>query len=265
MNDGLLVPQLGFGTSGLGDDATKVVGDALRLGYRHFDTAQMYGTEGNIGEAIALYPVERRELYVTTKVDNIYHSRDEVLRSVDGSLRSLGLDYVDLLLIHWPLPRIRDYVDVWRALIEARADGKVRSIGVSNFRGEHLERVTNETGIVPAVNQIEVHPFLGQEELRSENARRGIITAAWSPLGNGAVLSDPLILEIASGLGRTPAQVALRWHLQHGHIAIPKSSAPGRMRENLDLFDFELNEADMQRITAVNRNVRTGANPADFE
>lgn len=264
LRDGALIPQLGFGTSGLGAQGHLAVLTALRLGYRHFDTAQMYYTEHSVGAALSEFGVRREDVFVTTKLDNHLHSRDEVLRSFDESLEALGLDSLDLFLIHWPFSRVRDYVSVWRTLIELRDSRRVSSIGVSNFREHELRRLIDETGTPPAVNQIEVHPYVAQDDLRATNARYGIATEAWSPLGFGVVLDDPVLASIAASTGRSVAQVVLRWHIQRGDAVIPKTESPARMRENFEIFDFQLSDADMTLVDSLNRGQRTGPDPEQY-
>jgi 2,5-diketo-D-gluconate reductase A len=270
LNDGRTIPQLGFGVFQVPPAETaKVTADALAAGYRHIDTAQMYGNEKGVGEAIASSGLARDEVFVTTKLNNGFHRPDDARRSFDESLGRLGTDHVDLFLIHWPLPTLYDgdYVSTWKTLIEFLEDGRARSIGVSNFQVDHLERLAAETSVVPAVNQIEVHPYFGNEEVRAANAAAGILTQAWSPIAQGAVLDDPVITGIADRLGRTPSQVTLRWHVQRGDIVFPKTLSPERMRENAAIFDFELGEDDMAAITGLDRGEggRRGPNPSTFD
>jgi 2,5-diketo-D-gluconate reductase A len=269
LNDQTTIPQLGFGVFQVPPEKTAdTVARALEVGYRHLDTAQMYGNESGVGEAIAAAGVPRDELYVTTKLNNAYHRPDDARRSFDESLDRLGLDRVDLFLIHWPLPTRYDgdYVSTWRTLVELRDSGRVSSIGVSNFQPAHLDRIIAETGVVPAVNQVEVHPFFTNESVRAADAGHGIATEAWSPIARGAVVEDPTVLSVAERVGRTPAQVTLRWHLQRGDIVFPKSMSTDRMRENFALFDFELAEADMGALSGLDRDEagRTGPNPDRF-
>ncbi|MEU4262172.1 aldo/keto reductase [Streptomyces argenteolus] len=250
LNDGRTIPAVGLGTWPLDDAAAEqaVVG-ALGLGYRLVDTALNYRNETGTGRGIARGGVPREDLFVTTKVPGRHHGYEETLASFEESRRNLGLEYVDLYLIHWPLPRVGKYVDTWKALIRLREDGLVRSVGVSNFTAAQLDRLEQETGVVPAVNQIEMHPLLPQEELRAVHAAKGIRTESWSPLARGRqVLEDPAVVAAARAHGVTPGQVVLRWHTQLGAVPIPKSADPGRQRENLDLFGFELTPQELGRI-----------------
>ena len=262
LNNGVEIPQLGFGVFQIKpEDTVEAVSTALDLGYRHIDTAQMYGNEKQVGEAIAASGIDRSDLFVTTKLNNGNHATEAALRSLDQSLADLGLDQVDLFLIHWPLPTVSDYVETWRALERAYADGKARSIGLSNFQPHHIRKLHAETEVRPAVNQIELHPYLTQDELRAFDAEHQIATEAWSPIAQGAVLDDPTIGSVATAHGKTPAQAVLRWHLQLGNIVFPKSVTPARMRENFEIFDFELTDAELGLISALNRNERTGPDP----
>ncbi|HET6210300.1 MAG TPA: aldo/keto reductase [Jatrophihabitans sp.] len=266
LNNGVEIPQLGFGVFQIKpEDTVEAVGTALQIGYRHIDTAQMYGNEKQVGQAIAQSGLDRSEIFVTTKLNNDKHDYDAALAAVDKSLADLGLDRVDLFLIHWPLATVTDYVQTWRALEKCYADGKARAIGVSNFQPHHLRKLHSETSVPPAVNQIELHPYLTQAELRAFDAEHGIATEAWSPIAQGGVLKDPAITSIADAHGRTPAQVVLRWHVQLGNIVFPKSVTPERIKENYDIFDFELSEADLGMISALNRNERTGPDPDVFD
>lgn len=266
LNNGVAMPQLGFGVWQVPDDeAAKAVGTALDAGYRSIDTAAIYENERGTGEAVAASGIPREELFVTTKLWNSEQGYDSTLRAFDDSLGKLGLDYVDLYLIHWPVPAKDAYVDTYRALEKILADGRAKAIGVSNFLPEHLERLIGETSVVPAVNQIELHPQLAQAESREVHAKHGIATEAWSPLGQGRGLLDvPAIVAIGRKHGRTPAQVVLRWHLQLGNVVIPKSVTPSRIRENIDVFDFELDAEDLAAIAALDENHRLGPNPAEF-
>ncbi|MBF4768730.1 aldo/keto reductase [Nocardioides agariphilus] len=269
LNDGTSIPQLGFGVFQVDPDETqRVVEQALEIGYRHLDTAQMYRNEEGVGRAIAASGLARDDLYVTTKLNNGFHEPDRARRAFDDSLARLGLDHVDLFLIHWPLPTLYggDFETTWRTLAEFSAqwgDGRATSIGVSNFEPAHLQRIVEDSGHVPAVNQVEVHPYFGNEAVRAANASHGVATEAWSPIAQGAVLDDPTIGAIAQRLGRTPAQITLRWHVQRGDIVFPKSVNPERMRENFALFDFELTADDMSAITGLDRGAegRQGADP----
>jgi 2,5-diketo-D-gluconate reductase A len=270
LNNGVEIPQLGFGVYQVPpEDTADVVGTALELGYRHIDTAQMYGNEKGVGQAIALAQdrsgIGRDEIFVTSKLNNGYHRRDDALRAFDESLAALGFEQLDLFLVHWPLPGIDvDYVETWKAMEEIYAGGRVRAIGVSNFQPHHLRRLFDETGIRPAVNQIEVHPYLAQDDVRAFDADHEIVTEAWSPIAQGKVLGDPAITAIAERLGRTPAQVVLRWHVQRGDVVFPKSVSRERMAENFALFDFELGTEDMAAITGLDRGERTGPDPDTF-
>ena len=266
LNDGNSIPQLGFGVFQIPPEETaEAVGVALEIGYRHIDTAEMYGNEREVGEALRASGLDRGDVFVTSKLNNSFHRPDDARRAFDQTLSELGFDYVDLFLIHWPLPTLYDgdFVSTWRTLEEFKADGRARSIGVSNFQVDHLERLAAETDVVPAVNQIELHPYLLNEEVRSYGEEHGVATEAWSPLKQGEVLRDPVIVEIAERVGRTPAQVVLRWHIQRGNIVFPKSTTPERMRENFELFDFELEPADLERIDGLDRGEagRNGPHP----
>ena len=270
LHDGTSIPQLGFGVFQVPPPETAAtVAQALEVGYRHIDTAQMYGNEAGVGEAIRESSLDRDDLYVTTKLNNSFHRPDDARREIDASLERLGLDQVDLFLIHWPLPTQYDgdFVQTWRALIEAQEAGKARSIGVSNFQPAHLERIIEETGVVPVVNQVEVHPFFTNEAVRAADEKHGVLTEAWSPIAKGAVTDDATIGGIASAVGRTPAQVTLRWHIQRGDIVFPKSMKAERMRENLEIFDFELTADQVAAISGLDRGEegRTGPNPDTFD
>jgi 2,5-diketo-D-gluconate reductase A len=270
LNDGNHIPQLGFGVFQVPpDDTADAVKTALDIGYRHIDTAEMYQNEKGVGQGIRDAGVDRADVYVTSKLNNGFHEPDAARRAFDHSLELLGFDYVDLFLIHWPLPTLYDgdYVSTWRVLEEFKADGRARSIGVSNFQVAHLERLAEETDTVPAVNQIEVHPYFGNEDVRAFDGRHGIATEAWSPIAQGAVLDDPVITRIAGAVGRTPAQVVLRWHIQRGDIVFPKSVTPQRVKENYELFDFELSSVDVNAINELDKGEagRTGPNPDKFD
>jgi 2,5-diketo-D-gluconate reductase A len=259
------IPQLGFGVFQVPPDETAAaVREALATGYRHIDTAAAYRNEAGVGEAIRSSGLDREELFVTTKLWNSDQGRDSTLRALHRSLDQLGFDYVDLYLIHWPAPSRDLYVETWQAFTKLAADGRARAIGVSNFHIPHLERIIEDTGVVPAVNQIELHPALQQPELRAFHEEHGILTEAWSPLGQGAALKAPAVVEIAEDLGRTPAQVVLRWHLELGNVVIPKSVTPERIRENFDVFDFELGEDRLAQIAKLDRGERIGPNPDQF-
>ena len=265
LNNGQAIPQLGFGVFQIDPaDTRRATLAALEVGYRHIDTAEMYGNEQGVGEAVRESGLDRSEVFVTSKLNNGFHKREDALAAFDTSLSTLGLDYLDLFLIHWPLPAVGDFVETWKALEEMHASGRVKTIGVSNFQQHHLQRLFDETGTVPAVNQIEVHPYLTQDDLRAFNTAHGIATEAWSPIAQGKVLGDPVITAIADRVGRSAAQVTLRWHLQRGDIVFPKSVTRSRVEENFALFDFELTADDVAAITALNRNERTGPNPDEF-
>ncbi|MFE6456455.1 aldo/keto reductase [Streptomyces cinereoruber] len=262
LNDGTEIPQLGFGVFQVPDDeTTTAVTHALDAGYRSMDTAAIYGNEAGVGRALAASGIARDELYVTTKLWNADQGYDATLRAFDDSLAKLGLDHVDLYLIHWPAPARDLYVDTWRAIGTLVEDGRVRTAGVSNFKAAHLERLLDSSDLVPAVNQIELHPGLQQRELRELHAVHGIATEAWSPLAQGAVLADPVVAGIAARHGKSPAQVVLRWHLQLGNVVIPKSVTPARIRENLDVFDFDLGAEEMAAMAGLDRGLRTGPDP----
>lgn len=265
LNNGVSIPQLGFGVFLVppGETETSVT-TALQAGYRHIDTARIYDNEGEVGSAIATSGVARDELFVATKVWNNDQGYDATLAAFDASLKRLGLDHVDLYLIHWPAPSADRYVDTWKALEKIRSDGRARAIGVSNFQVAHLQRLLDETGTVPAVNQVELHPNLVQAELRAFHAEHGIATEAWSPLARGGLLEDPAVGKIAATYGRTPAQVILRWHLQIGNIVIPKSVTPSRIAENIDVFDFELSTDDVAAFEAMDKGERIGPDPDEF-
>ena len=270
LHDGTSIPQLGFGVFQVPPaDTAATVATALEVGYRHIDTAQMYGNEAGVGAGLKNSGLTRDDVYVTTKLNNTFHRPDDARREIDASLERLGLDQVDLFLIHWPLPTQYDgdFVQTWQALIEAQKAGRTRSIGVSNFQPAHLDRIVEETGVVPVVNQVEVHPFFANEDVRAANARHGVLTEAWSPIAQGAVLDDDTIGEIASLVGRTPAQVVLRWHIQRGDIVFPKSMSRDRMQQNFELFDFELEPTHVAAIDALDRGEsgRMGPNPDVFD
>jgi 2,5-diketo-D-gluconate reductase A len=270
LNDGNTIPQLGFGVFQIEPkDTAEAVGEALEIGYRHIDTAEMYGNEKEVGEAVRASGFDRSDIFVTSKLSNAFHKPDEACKAFDRTLSELGFDYVDLFLIHWPLPTLYDgdYVSTWKVLEEFHGDGRARSIGVSNFQVEHLKRLASETDTVPAVNQIEVHPYLANEAVRAYGREHGIATEAWSPIAQGGVLEDPTITKVAEEVGKTPAQVVLRWHVQRGDIVFPKSVTPSRMRENFEIFDFELGSEDMKAIGALDRSEegRTGPHPDKFD
>ena len=270
LNDGTKIPQMGFGVFQIDPEETAdAVKTALEAGYRHIDTAEMYRNEEGVGRGIRDAGIDRGDVYITSKLNNGYHKPDDARRAFDGTLEALGFDHVDLFLIHWPLPTLYDgdFVSTWKVLEEFKKDGRARSIGVSNFQTAHLERLARETDTVPAVNQIEVHPYFGNEEVRSYGQQHGIATEAWSPIAQGAVLDDPIVERIAKAAERTPAQVVLRWHIQRGDIVFPKSVTQQRIKDNFALFDFELGADDVDAIAALDQGEdgRTGPNPDTFD
>ena len=266
LNNGVDIPQLGFGVFQIKPrDTAEAVSTALQIGYRHFDTAEMYGNEKEVGQAIARSGIDRSEVFVTSKLNNNQHTFDDALRAFDQTLVALDMDQIDLFLLHWPLPTVNNFVERWKALERVYAEGRARSIGVSNFEAHHLQRLFEETEIVPAVNQIEVHPYFAQNDLLAFDAEHGIATEAWAPLVQGAVLGDETVLDVAQTYGKTAAQVVLRWHVQRSSIVFPKSVTPARMRENFEIFDFELSDADMKRISSLDRDGRTGPEPDTFD
>ncbi len=269
LNDGNRIPQLGFGVFQIDPaDTAETVERALAVGYRHIDTAEMYGNEAGVGEGVRASGLGRDEVFITSKLNNGHHEPDDARRAMDGTLTELGTDHVDLFLIHWPLPTRYDgdFVSTWRVMEEFKADGRARSIGVSNFQVDHLERLAAETETVPAVNQIEVHPYLLNQEVSDYCHGAGIAVEAWSPIAQGRVLDDETIGEIAEKVGRTPAQVVLRWHVQRGNVVFPKSETPERIEENFAIFDFALDDAEMARISELDRGEdgRTGPHPDTF-
>lgn len=270
LNDGTRIPQLGFGVFKIEPDRTAAaVKVALDVGYRHIDTAEMYGNEREVGQGIRDAGLDRGEVFVTSKLNNGFHRPDDARRAFDNTLSALGSDYVDLFLIHWPLPMLYDgdFVSTWHVMEEFAKDGRARSIGVSNFQPAHLERLARESDTVPSVNQVEVHPYFTNEEVRAYGRDHGITTEAWSPIAKGQVLDDPVVMRISDTVGRFPAQVVLRWHIQRGDIVFPKSVSPERVKSNFELFDFELTESDMDAISALDRGEpgRTGPNPDTFD
>jgi 2,5-diketo-D-gluconate reductase A len=269
LNDGTTIPQLGFGVFQIDPAETaRAVSTALEIGYRHIDTAQMYQNEKGVGEAVRASGLDRGEVFVTSKLNNGFHRPDDAREAFDGTLAALGFDYVDLFLIHWPLPSLYggDFVSTWQVLEELKADGRARAVGVSNFQVAHLEQLAAETATVPAVNQVEAHPYLTNDTVRDYDRAHGIATEAWSPIAQGGVLDDPVIVAIAGKVGRTPAQVTLRWHIERGDIVFPKSTTPARVAENFALFDFSLDADDVAAITALDKGEdgRTGPNPDQF-
>lgn len=274
LNDGNRIPQLGFGVFQIPKEETAgAVKTALGVGYRHIDTAQMYQNERGVGEGIREAGIDRAEVYVTSKLNNGFHQPDDARRAFDRTLSALGYDgddsYVDLFLIHWPLPMLYDgdFVSTWKVLEEFKSDGRARSIGVSNFQVAHLQRLAEETETVRAVNQIEVHPYFANNEVRGYGQQHGIATEAWSPIAQGKVLGDPVVARIAEANGKSPAQVVLRWHIQRGDIVFPKSVSPQRVRDNFALFDFELGADDFDAISALDRGAdgRIGPSPDTFD
>jgi 2,5-diketo-D-gluconate reductase A len=266
MNDGNQIPQLGFGVFQIDpDETTEPVRIALDVGYRLIDTAQGYQNEEAVGEALRNSGIPREDVFVTTKLTNSEQGRDKALAAFDDSMRKLRLDVLDLFLIHWPVPALDLYVETWKALDELRREGRVRSIGVSNFSVEHLQRLFDETGVVPTVNQVELHPRFPQEELRAFHAQHGILTEAWAPLGQGkGLLADPVLAEVGRSKNKSPAQVVLRWHIQLGNVVIPKSVTPARIQENFEVFDFSLDDAGMQQISSLATGERLGPDPRTF-
>lgn len=265
LNNGVEIPQLGFGTFQIPpEDTRETTLAALKAGYRHIDTAQMYGNEKEVGQAVRGSGLDRADVFVTSKLDNGAHAYDDALQAFEGTMERTGLEYLDLFLIHWPLPDKGDFVETWKALEEIYRSGRVKAIGVSNFQPHHLRRLMDGSVVVPAVNQIEVHPYLTQDAVRSFGAEHGIATEAWSPIAQGKVLDDPALVRIAERVGRSAAQVTLRWHLQRGDIVFPKSVTQRRIEENFDLFGFELTEGDIGEINALNRDERTGFDPDRF-
>jgi 2,5-diketo-D-gluconate reductase A len=268
LNNGVEIPQLGFGVFQIEPQKTKdATLAALEVGYRHIDTAEMYGNEKEVGEAVRASGIDRGDIFVTSKLNNSFHAYDDALGAFDQTLKDLDIGYLDLFLVHWPLPDVGDFVETWKAMESMYESGRVKAIGVSNFQPHHLRRIHSETSVTPAVNQVEIHPYLTNEEVRAFDAEHGIATEAWSPIAQGKVLDDPTIVRIAEAHGKTPAQVTLRWHLQRGDIVFPKSTTPGRIKENFQLFDFELDMADVEAITALDRGEdgRTGPHPDNFD
>ncbi|MCV7440919.1 aldo/keto reductase [Mycobacterium paraense] len=270
LNDGVSIPQLGFGVFQIKPDETAAaVKRALDIGYRHIDTAEMYGNEKEVGQGIRDAGLDRADVFVTSKLNNGFHKPDDARRAFDKTLEALNSDYVDLFLIHWPLPTLYggDFVSTWKVLEEFAKDGRARSIGVSNFQIAHLERLAAETETVPSVNQIEVHPYFGNEQVRGYGREHGIVTEAWSPIAQGKVLGDPEINRIADARGKSAAQVVLRWHIQRGDVVFPKSVTPERIQANFELFDFELDDSDMAAISALDKGEagRRGPNPDKFD
>ena len=269
LNDGNRIPQLGFGVFQVPPEETAAaVRDALAVGYRHIDTAQMYGNEKGVGEGIRDAGLDRAQVFITSKLNNGFHRPDDARRAFDATLAELGTDYVDLFMIHWPLPTLYDgdFVSTWKALEEFASDGRARSIGVSNFQIHHLQELARETRVTPAVNQIEVHPYFTNDEVRAYGVEHDIATEGWSPIARGKVLGDPVVIRIAKAYGVHPAQVVLRWHIQRGDIVFPKSSHPQRMKDNFEIFDFDLGDEEIEALTALDRGEagRMGPNPDTF-
>jgi 2,5-diketo-D-gluconate reductase A len=265
LNDGNSIPQVGLGVwQTPPEDTERAVATALDAGYRHIDTAAAYGNEAEVGRAIANAEAAREDVFLVTKLWNADQGYDSTLAAFDASMDRLGVDYLDLYLIHWPMPEKNAFVETFKAFAHLREEGRIRSIGVSNFEPEHLRTVVDATGIVPAVNQIELHPLLQQEELRELHAQLGIATEAWSPLGQGSLLTNPTVTDIADGHGKTAAQVLIRWHIQLGNIVIPKSVTPERIVSNFDVFDFELSERDMASVSSLGDGTRLGPDPRTF-
>jgi len=265
LNDGKTIPQLGFGVFQVEPENTvEATLAALEVGYRHIDTAEMYGNEKEVGEAIEKSGIPRADIFVTSKLNNGFHDPEAALENGKKSADLLG-GYLDLFLIHWPLPTVSDFVPTWKALEELYHQGTARSIGVSNFQVNHLNKLRDQTTITPAVNQIEVHPYLTQDDLRAYGTQHGIATEAWSPIAQGLVLDDPTIVRIAQAVGKSPAQVTLRWHIQRGDIVFPKSVTRARVQENFEIFDFELSGEDMTDISTLDKGHRTGPDPDKFD
>jgi 2,5-diketo-D-gluconate reductase A len=265
LNNGVEIPQLGFGVFQIPPEETKQATlTALEVGYRHIDTAEMYGNEEGVGQAVRESGIDRSEIFVTSKLNNGFHAPEDALAAFDVTLGTLGIEYVDLFLMHWPLPGVGDFVETWKAMEQMYDGGKVRAIGVSNFKQHHLNRLLAESTVIPAVNQIEIHPYLTQDDMREFDRDHQIATEAWSPIAQGKVLGDPVIERIARRVEKTPAQVVLRWHIQRGDIVFPKSVTRDRVQENFELFDFELSDADQSDISALNRDERTGPDPDTF-
>jgi 2,5-diketo-D-gluconate reductase A len=263
LNDGSTIPQIGLGVWQVDPDITsEVVRWGIEAGYRLIDTAEGYRNEEGVGEAIRAAGVPRSELFITSKLRNGAHQRDAALRAFDDTMRKLGIDQIDLFLIHWPVPAQNKYVEAWKALVELKQAGRIKSVGVSNFNRDHLERIIGETGVTPVVNQIELHPRFQQKRLVEAHRKHGVVTEAWSPLGRGSLLTDPVIGGIAAKHGKSPAQTIIRWHLDKGYVVIPKSANAGRIRQNIEVFDFRLDDEDLKALAALDSpDGRTGPDP----
>jgi len=265
LNDDVEIPQMGFGTFQIDQaDAREATLQALDVGYRHIDTAEMYGNEKGVGAAVRDFDADRSDIFVTSKLNNGFHAYDDALAAFDRTMDELGLDHIDLFLIHWPLPAVGDYVETWKAMEAIARSGRCRSIGVSNFQPRHLERLFEQNDVVPSINQIEVHPYFAQNDVRAFNAEHGIASEAWSPIAQGRILDDRTLVALGEEHGKSSAQVALRWHIQRGDIIFPKSSSATRMAENINIFDFELTNEQMASIDALDRGQRNGPNPDEF-
>lgn len=266
IGNGVRIPQLGFGTYKVAVESAYIaVREALEAGYRHIDTAEMYGNEAQVGAAIADSGLARDEVFITSKLNNPFHEPSAAREAFARTLEDLRIETVDLFLIHWPLAKTTNYVETWRTMLEFQADGRARAVGTSNFQAHHLRAIIEQTGVAPALNQIEIHPYLAQRPLVDLHRELGIATAAWSPLGRGIVLGDPVIVELADEIGRSPSQVIIRWHLQRGLVVIPKSIHKERIRQNGDVFDFQLTADQIARIDALDRDGRVGSHPDRVE
>ena len=266
LGNGVLIPQLGYGTYKVAPpDAYRAVREALEVGYRHIDTAEMYGNEAQVGAAIADSGLPRDEVFITSKLNNPYHEPQAAREAFAKTLDDLRIEQIDLFLIHWPMAKTTNYVETWQTMLEFEADGRCRAVGTSNFQEHHLRAIIDATGVAPALNQVELHPYLAQRPLVGLHAELGIVTASWSPLARGVLLQDPVVCELAEQVGRTAAQVVIRWHLQHGLVVIPKSAHRERMIQNADVFDFELSAQQMASLDALDRNRRVGSHPDRVE
>lgn len=266
LRSGVLIPQLGYGTYKVAPpDAYRAVREALEVGYRHIDTAEMYGNEAQVGAAIADSGLPRDEVFITSKLNNPYHEPQAAREAFAKTLDDLRIEQIDLFLIHWPMAKTTNYVETWQTMLEFEADGRCRAVGTSNFQEHHLRAIIDATGVAPALNQVELHPYLAQRPLVALHAELGIVTASWSPLARGVLLQDPVVRELAEQVGRTAAQVVIRWHLQHGLVVIPKSAHRERMIQNADVFDFELSAQQMASLDALDRNRRVGSHPDRVE